>query len=76
MHHAKEAHDVGFHAHAFALPREGRMARIFQAAFPEGYFSDEHQEWRIDWNPAEFPEQGRRIIAFEDKHGVEALHRY
>lgn len=76
MHHAKEAHDVGFHCHAFALPREGVMADHFRRAFPEGYFSDERQEWRIDWNPAEFPEQGRRIAAFEARHGVEVMHRY
>lgn len=77
MHHAKAAHDdVGFHAHAFALPREGGLAESFRRVFPEGYFSEEHQEWRIDWDPARFPEQGLRISAFEDEHGVEAMHRY
>lgn len=76
MHHATAPHDVGFHAHAFAFPREGEMADHFRAAFPEGYYSEEHEEWRIDWVPAEFPVQGQRIIAFENAHGVEALHRY
>lgn len=52
------------------------MADLFRAAFPEGYFSEEHQEWRIDWDPAEFPTQGQRIIAFEAEHGIEVMHRY
>lgn len=77
MHHAKEAHEFKKPpSHAFALPREGDLTDLFRRAFPEAHFNEEHQEWRIDWDPTQFPEQGRRIDAFATEHDLEVLHRY
>lgn len=77
MHHASEAHDVrNPPKHAFVAPREGALAEALKAVLPEAYFSDAHQEWRIDWDPKDFPDQGRRIDAFAAEHGLEIFHRH
>lgn len=77
MHHASEAHEFDKPpSHAFALPREGTSTDLLRKAFPEAYFNDEYQEWRIDWDPKQFPDQGRRIEAFSVEYGFEVLHRY
>lgn len=77
MHHAKEAHDLkNPPRHAFVLPQEGRLAQLLKETLPEAYFSEEHQEWRIDWDPKAFPVQGQKIEAFANEHGLEIFHRY
>lgn len=77
MHHAKEAHKFAKPpSHAFALPRQGRLTALLQAAFPEARFDEEHQEWRIDWDETQFPAQGQRLDAFATEHGLEIFHRY
>lgn len=77
MHHAKEAHSYNkIPSHAFILPAKGRLTDLLQAAFPEAYYVEDKGEWRLDYDAARFPDQGKRIAAFENEHGVEVEHRY
>lgn len=78
MHHANYPHqfDKEQPSHAFSIPREGELAGLFRQAFPEGHFDETHQEWRIDWDHKQFPDQGQRIEEFATAHDLEVLHRY
>lgn len=77
MHHATYPHKYDKPpSHAFSLPREGALTALFREVFPEGYFNEEYQEWRIDWDEKQFPDQGRRIDTFATAHDLEVLHRY
>ena len=77
MHHAKEAHSYKkIPSHAFVLPKEGPLAELLQKAFPEAYYVEEMGEWRLDYDAEQFPDQGKRIVAFEEAHGVDVQHRY
>lgn len=77
MHHATYPHKYDKPpSHAFNLPRDGELTRLFREEFPDAYFNEEHQEWRIDWDETQFPEHGRRLDAFATAHGLEITHRY
>lgn len=77
MHHASEAHDIkNPPKHAFVIPREGRLAALLKDSLPEAYFSEEHQEWRIDWDISKFPVQSQKIASFGKDHGLEVHHRW
>ena len=77
MHHATYPHKYDKPpSHAFSLPREGELTGLFLKEFPGAHFNEEHQEWRIEWDESQFPEQGRKIDAFATVHDLEVLHRY
>jgi len=77
MHHAKEAHTYNkVPAHAFIVPKEGALADALRAAFPEARYIEDQGEWRLDYDASQFPDQGERIVAFENAHGVDVQHRY
>lgn len=77
MHHATYPHKYDKPpSHAFNLPRDGALTRLFREEFPEAYFNEEHQEWRLDWDETQFPEHGRRLDVFATTHGLEITHRY
>lgn len=77
MHHAKEAHSYRKPpSHAFVLPKNGSLSELVQANFPEAYYVGDKGEWRIDYDAAQFPDQGKRIADFEQAYGIDAEHRY
>lgn len=77
MHHATYPHKYDKPpSHAFSLPREGELTRLLRETFPEAYFDEKLQEWRIDWDETQFPDQGQRLDAFATAHGLEISHRY
>lgn len=54
----------------------GELTELLLLEFPEAYFNEEHQEWRIDWDEKQFPQQGQRLDNFATVHDLEILHRY
>lgn len=77
MHHASYPHKYDNPpAHSFKVPREGALAALLVREFPEARFNEDYQEWWVDWDETRFPEQGRRLDAFAEAHGLEIGHRY
>lgn len=60
--------------HGIGLPRSGSFTEIFCKAFPESFFDEENQEWRIVWEKGHYAESNARLEAFFNSHGVNITH--
>jgi hypothetical protein len=60
--------------HGVDLPKTGAFTEVFCKAFPEAFFDEANNEWRITWEKGHFAESNARLAAFFESQGVSIMH--